>query len=483
MNRSFADKKRQILERQLADQFEEYEAVATQLRRTLDSSSVVILKRQMTAIEQKIKESEKELEELTSVAESKGIPPDLTADTPEERELPQSVTADKPVISEQDPSPETTPTDPQPKIDPDSPNNNPLPDNLHVPTVVESSVGFVKQWLWVQFLLWTAVSALSFVSDLGGVLDLTLPTRLLVLGLLVFVGGAVILGISLLPAYRANYHLRDRRLTAALWLIISAIILWSWQTETGRPFWEVGITTPTPTATITPTVIMTPAVNPSVTLTVPSTPILPIVPLPVETGSLIYFDDFESIPDNWPTWSNDDGRAWYENGGYNVRSYANTRGWMSIKLNDHYSNIILEVDAVPITHELVTGYGIAFNRTEKATYYSFEVQAGGECGFIRVIENRRVGGFTSKSLCPSPTQNENVRVRLEIHQEKVVAFINETFAGQKVWEDNEPYAGGYIGLGVYNSGEIGNGAQAQVRFDNLAIWRFNTSTPDYPFDS
>ena len=310
---------------------------------------------------------------------------------------------------------------------------------------------------------------------------MTLLTRMLGLGLIVFVGGVVILGISLLPAYRAHYHLWDRRLTAALWLIISAIILWSWQTETDQPFFG-GPATPTPTATVTltPTATMTPVVTPSMTPTVPSNAISPIVP--AETGTLIYFDDFESNANNWRTWSDDDGRAWYENGGYNVRSYANTRGWMSIKLDDHHNDMILEVDAVPITYELVTGYSIAFGWAEGENYYMFTVQAGGECGFHRVNEKRLEAGFTSKTLCPSPVQNESVRVRLEINQEKVVAFINGTFAGQKIWQDNEPYTGGNIGLGVYNSGEIGSGAQEQVRFDNLAIWQFKAPGPNYPYN-
>lgn len=198
---------------------------------------------------------------------------------------------------------------------------------------------------------------------------------------------------------------------------------------------------------------------------------------PSEVGALIHFDDFESDTSNWRTWSDGDGRGWYENGGYNVRSYANTRGWMSIKLNDPYTHFILEVDVIPSTHELVTGYILAFAWTEGENYYTFEVRAGGECGFVKVAEKMRVSGFASNSFCPKPVQNETVRVRLEINQDKVTAFINGVFAGQKIWPDDEPYEGGNIGLGVYNSGELDSGAQAQVRFDNLAIWRVKSTSP------
>lgn len=500
MEESFTIIKIRTLEKQRANLIEEYQAVTDQIDAVLDPSSRTRLKRQAQKIEKEIHDLEAELKSLAVALVHDDKPANPTAVVQQADELvePESVAAEE---NDSQPKPFPEPADdspkPEPKKDDDQPDElaepEPAPPQENTPDltalsqpsgIFEVATGFVKQWLWAQFLLWTLVSALSFTSDLGGVLDLTLLTRLLVLGLLVFVGGVVILGISLLPAFRAHYHVWDRRLTAALWLIISAAILGFWQTEIGKPKSEVVVTTPTPTATgtFTPTATMTPAVTPSVTATIPSTPTLIPSIVPAEPGTLTYFDDFESNTNNWRTWSDGDGRAWYENGGYNVRSYANTRGWMSIKLDDPHTNMILEVDVVPITHELVTGYAIAIGWTEGENYYMFEVQAGGACGFNKIVERRLTGSLTYNTLCPSPVQNESVRVRLEISQGKVIAFINEKYAGQKVWLDRDPYKGGNIGLGVYNSGEVGSGAQAQVMFDNLAIWQFKAPGPDYPYD-
>ncbi len=115
------------------------------------------------------------------------------------------------------------------------------PDNSAPSSVVDGShsLGFlellwrrIKKWLWVQLLLWSAFSVISFVSDLSGILDLTSCTRLSVTTILVFFGGVVILGISVLPFQRQSHQTWDRGLTAFLLIIFITALTWN-ATEKG----------------------------------------------------------------------------------------------------------------------------------------------------------------------------------------------------------------------------------------------------------
>jgi hypothetical protein len=440
MANNLREMKKRLLEERRANVLEEYQAANDQLSRELSAVNEKRIKRQIEKLEADLREIETELAKISPI----------------------SVTPDKPA-----PPDETEPV-------PDGP--SPLPTADSEPGIFER-IGFtVKRWLWVQFLLWTVVSVNSVVSNLAGVFDLSLCTRLALTMALVFLGGSVILIVSFLPSQRSKHQRWDWALTGVMLVVVTVVLIWIIAHNC--------VPTPLPPPTATST--HTPSPAPTFTSTLTPSPASTEVfgsnpPQPVEVGSLIYFDDFESSPNKWRIWSDGDGRAWYENSAYNVRSYASKRGWISIKLNDPYDNLILEVDAIPITHELVTGYAVAFGWVEGENYYIFEVQAGGECGFITVKNKRRVAGATSKTLCPKPVQDEKVRVRLEINQQKAVAFINGSFAGLKVWLESEPYGGGNIGLGAHNSGELGSGAQAQVRFDNLAIWRFKVTSSDYPY--
>jgi hypothetical protein len=97
--------------------------------------------------------------------------------------------------------------------------------NFEQPSGATSKWDFIKHWLLVQFLLWTAVWSLSFISDLGSVLGLTFYTQLIIMTTLVILGAVVILSISFLPNFRAKYVWWDRGVTAVLAVIVVIILL------------------------------------------------------------------------------------------------------------------------------------------------------------------------------------------------------------------------------------------------------------------
>lgn len=139
-------------------------------------------------------------------------------------------------------------------------------DTPSPPGALETAANFIKQWLSVQFLLWTAVSAVGFASNLGSLLALSYCTRLGVITTLIFLGGAVILSVSLLPAFRSHYQMWDRGLTALMTAALTIALLASaWQNCAS--FSLLPIFAPEPTVVLTNTPTLT---NTTVTVAAPS---------------------------------------------------------------------------------------------------------------------------------------------------------------------------------------------------------------------
>ncbi len=203
-------------------------------------------------------------------------------------------------------------------------------------------------------------------------------------------------------------------------------------------------------------------------------------PTPLRVGEPIYFNSLESQTDvSWRVWQDSDGRAGYESGGYYVLALDSKAGWLSANLDDEYRNLILNIDAIPISHGLITGYKIAVGWDESNNYYSFEVQPSGECGLVIVKNYRRTGLLVSR--CPQPFQNELIRIRLEVEGQNMRVFINDEYITTMYLSN---YQGGKIGLGTYNGGLSGSGAEAKMQFNNLAIWNapITTNSPAYGND-
>lgn len=234
--------------------------------------------------------------------------------------------------------------------------------------------------------------------------------------------------------------------------------------------------TPVPTVIIDPRPSYEPPVTVDPNLLSESTPLASPTPLsestplanptPLKVDEPIYFNSLETQTDiSWRVWGDSDGRAGYENRGYYVLSFDSKAGWLSANLDDEYKNFILSIDATPISYGLITGYSIAVGWEESNSYYSFEVRPDGECGLIRVNNYRRASLLTSQ--CPQPVQNEPARIRLELDSQRMRAFINDEYITTMYLSN---YEGGKIGLGTHNGGQLGSGAEAKVKFNNLVIW-------------
>lgn len=94
----------------------------------------------------------------------------------------------------------------------------------HIPSSFPAWIDrLLHLWLWLYYLVFVSGVVLSFVANLGSTLGLSPCVQQWMLTALVFMGGAVILGLSFLPKLKAYYRNWDRIVTACLCLIVTAV--------------------------------------------------------------------------------------------------------------------------------------------------------------------------------------------------------------------------------------------------------------------
>ncbi len=92
----------------------------------------------------------------------------------------------------------------------------------HIPSSLPAWIDrLLHLWLWLYYLVFVSGVVLSFVANLGSTLGLSSCVQQRMLTALVFMGGAVILGLSFLPKLKANYRNWDRMVTACLCLMVT----------------------------------------------------------------------------------------------------------------------------------------------------------------------------------------------------------------------------------------------------------------------
>lgn len=189
---------------------------------------------------------------------------------------------------------------------------------------------------------------------------------------------------------------------------------------------------------------------------------------PRPTGALLYQKDLRRAADSpeWGVADDDAGHSGYDGLGYTVAAPRGQRSHFVLNRQNEYTNFVMEVDVTPLSDENLPAILLVVGWREDGPVYLFVLPPDGQCGRSIVAEEewRQVA---KDQLCPALQADHTLRVRLEVSERFMRAFIN----GQPIKEyPLDGYSSGAIGLGVLNYAPPESDDEAEARFHNLMLW-------------
>jgi hypothetical protein len=140
--------------------------------------------------------------------------------------------------------------------------------------------------------------------------------------------------------------------------------------------------TPTPTATVTPTIVWFP---PTETPTQFPTPVItPTADMRPKIGGILFEDDFSS-QSGWTLTQNQAGSVAYGNNELTI-AIAETNAYLfSIREDLTFSDFYLEITASPNLCKELDEYGVLFRISPAVDYYRFSLSCNGQIRVDRII--------------------------------------------------------------------------------------------------
>ena len=184
---------------------------------------------------------------------------------------------------------------------------------------------------------------------------------------------------------------------------------------------------------------------------------------PVQTGAILYQDDFSDPTSGWNRVSTDTGETEYDDGVYRILvNESNTDIWS--KSGRSFEDAVIEVDAFKVGGVRDNRFGVICRADSDDTFYTFIISSDGYYG-IGKVKGEFYELIGSASLLPSEEIEQGSainRIRAECIGDRLTLFVN----GVKIDEvrDSELVTG-EVGLiaGTYN--EPGT----DIRFDNFIV--------------
>jgi hypothetical protein len=178
-------------------------------------------------------------------------------------------------------------------------------------------------------------------------------------------------------------------------------------------------------------------------------------------ASLVTVETFDR-QSAWERYFNQDGaELGVENGVY--RAYTMSPGYVWGLNQQQQSDVILEVEATPMTPNFENGYGVMCRADSSGDGYyfmmnpngNFSIQVGDSTGIRPLVEWKR-----SKAIKADIDRNT---IRAVCVGDYLAMYINDTFVAEV---SDDTYSSGYIGLSVAAS----ENSDVDAAFDNLAIY-------------
>jgi hypothetical protein len=192
---------------------------------------------------------------------------------------------------------------------------------------------------------------------------------------------------------------------------------------------------------------------------------LPLPGVGLLQATLVTVETFDK-KSAWEQYSSADGvELGVENGVY--RAYTMNPGYVWGLNQKQQSDVILEVEATPLTPNFENGYGVMCRANSEGDGYYFmmnpngyySIQLGNSKGIRPLVDWQR-----SKAIKPEIDRNT---IRAVCVGDHLAMYINDTFVAET---NDDTYTTGYTGLSV----AAGENSDVDAAFDNLAIYEITT---------
>ena len=189
---------------------------------------------------------------------------------------------------------------------------------------------------------------------------------------------------------------------------------------------------------------------------------------PVQTGEVLFQDDFSDPNSGWDDWETDAGSvAGYQNGHYTVQTSATV--WMWGRSNHHFTDVVVEVDATqtaaPSNNN--NGYGVIcrVQSNEWGDGYGLVIAGDGNYSIQKISEGdwEPIIDWSFSDVINQGNATNTIRAVCDGSQ--LVLIVNDQVVAQA--EDDE-FASGDVSLvgTTFEEGEL-----TEIHFDDLIVTR------------
>jgi len=184
---------------------------------------------------------------------------------------------------------------------------------------------------------------------------------------------------------------------------------------------------------------------------------------PVESGSVMFQDDFSRTASGWDRYTDDTYQTDYEDGGYRIAIFTtDTNVWARPHLD--FEDTLIQVLATKLAGPDDNVFGVLCRYQDARNFYFFLMSSDGYCG-IGIYQDGEEILLSSEAMLPSEAINQGEttnHIRADCIGEELSLYINGALAVQAIATD---WTRGDVGLiaGTYDK------PGTDILFENFSV--------------
>jgi hypothetical protein len=184
---------------------------------------------------------------------------------------------------------------------------------------------------------------------------------------------------------------------------------------------------------------------------------------PVESGSVLFQDDFSRTASGWDRYSDDTYLTDYENGGYRIAIFTTeTNVWTRPHLD--FGDTLVQVLATKLEGPDDNVFGVLCRYQDARNFYFFLMSSDGYCGIGIYLDGEEIL-LSDETMLPSEAINQGEatnHIRADCVEEELSFYINGALVAQANATD---WIRGDVGLiaGTYDK------PGTDILFENLSV--------------